>query len=292
MNQIFSIEIQDFNLKNTFENGQCFRWNAAEDGYMGVIFGQTVKVTQDGSFFIFYGIDEAFFRNHLVTYFDLKRDYRAIFASIPPEENLQLAFAYGCGLRILRQDPWETLISFIISQNNNIARIKKIIENLCTACGQPLDFCGQTYYTFPDAEQLASLTPDQLRALGCGYRADYIYDTARRIAQGKADLLQITKMTFHDAKNALLLFHGVGPKVADCILLFGMGFYEAFPIDTWIRKVMQKLYLCKAAGEAEMQTCARETFGSYAGIIQQYLFYYARDHKLKGIEIDSKPWLG
>lgn len=291
MSSSFTLEIKDLSLKNTFENGQCFRWRPQDGGYTGVVDGRVLHILQEGSRFTFWGADEAYFKSVLVPYFDLERDYGLFGEIAEGDELLENALRYGKGMRILRQDAWEVLISFVISQNNHIARIRKLIEKICAACGTPITEQDQTFYAFPTSEQLVELTPARLREMGCGYRGEYIFQAARRVAAGEAVLAEIARRPYPQAKAALSAFTGIGPKVADCILLFGMGFVQAFPIDTWIRKVMQGKYLCRTAGEKEMQACAAEKFGSCAGILQQYLFYYARDHKIKGFIIDSETGL-
>lgn len=280
---MFEVSFKDFNLKNTFENGQCFRFNRYKDGYLGVALNHVIYICQDGEHFFFDGVSREEFDRLFVPLFDLERDYQAIARSFKQEENLVRAIEYGKGMRIMAQDRWETLFSFIISQNNNISRIKTIIERICIKYGTPIEFDNTVFYTFPTAKQLKDVTEADYAALGCGYRAKYLEQIVKTYLDKKIDLDAIAKMEYTQAKKQLTSYLGIGPKVADCILLFGLNFYSAFPVDTWIKKVMEELYLKKKATKEEIQACAKENFGEYAGIAQQYLFYYARENKIKGL---------
>ncbi len=282
---MFKVKVKDFDLKNTFENGQCFRFNPYKGGYLGIALGEVIYLEKTGRADLWIdGVDAAIFDRKFVPYFDLQADYSRIAASFPQEENLRRALEYGRGMRILRQDPWETLLSFVISQNNHIGRIKAIVERLCSRYGSPLAYDGSVFYTFPTAEQLKDVSAQEYAALGCGYRAGYLEEIVKNKLEGKINLDRLQKCGYDDAKEQLLVLKGVGPKVADCILLFGLGYTQAFPVDTWIKKVMETLYLKKSASKAEIEQFAYETFGSYAGFAQQCLFYYAREHRIKGIE--------
>ena len=282
---MFQVEVKDFDLKNTFENGQCFRFNPYKGGYLGVALGEVIYLQKTGeTTFRISGVNAEVFIEKFVPYFDLETDYACIAASFPPEENLQKAMEYGRGMRILHQDVWETLVSFIVSQNNHIGRIKAILERICTCYGTPIAFDGAVFYTFPAPEQLKDVSAGDYAALGCGYRAAYLEELVQNTLEGKINLDRLQKCGYDDAKEQLLALKGIGPKVADCILLFGLGHLEAFPVDTWVKKVMETLYLKKPASGAEIKQFARGAFGAYAGLAQQYLFYYAREHKIKGIE--------
>jgi len=188
-------------------------------------------------------------------------------------------------MRILRQQPWEALVSFIISQNNNITRIKGIIERICAKCGSELVYDNNVYYAFPTAEELKDMHESDYAALGCGYRASYLDKTVHDMLDGKIDLDGLKSIGYENARAELIKLKGVGPKVADCIALFGLNYLDAFPVDTWIKKVMEALYLKKSATNKEISEFAHLAFGEYAGIAQQYLFYYARENKIKGIDI-------
>ncbi len=280
---MFEVNFKDFNLKNTFENGQCFRFNRYKDGYLGIAGQNVIYIVQDGEKFFIDGVSKKIFEDVFVKLFDLKRDYATIISGFKAEENLLNAVKYGNGMRIMAQDRWETLFSFIISQNNNIARIKTIIERICLKYGTPIEFDNTVFYSFPTAKQLENVTEQDYAALGCGYRAKYLEQMVKTFLAGEIDLDKIAKMEYPQAKKELTSYLGIGPKVADCVLLFGLNFYSAFPVDTWIKKVMEALYLKRKATKEEISACASENFGEYAGIAQQFLFYYARENKIKGI---------
>jgi N-glycosylase/DNA lyase len=281
---MFTRIIEDFDLKNTFLNGQCFRFDPYKDGYLGIALDKVIFLKKEGDMFYIDGVTEHEFDSLFVDYFDLSRDYKAIASSFLTEENLEKAIDYGSGMRILRQDPWETLISFIISQNNNIARIKGIVSRLSAKYGTSTEYDGAVFYLFPTAQQLKNVTEADYKSLGLGYRAGYLEKTVKDMLENKIDLNALKNVDYFIAKEMLLKLHGVGPKVADCILLFGLNHLEAFPVDTWIKKVMESLYLKRSATNKEIWCFAQKAFGEYAGIAQQYLFYYAREHKIKGVD--------
>lgn len=280
---MFEIEIKNFSLKNTFENGQCFRFNRYKEGYLGIACGRAIYLCQDGDKFTVDGVNEDEFQKYFVPLFDLDRDYNKITQSFFREENLDRAIEYGKGLRIMAQDRWETLVSFIISQNNNIARIKSIIERICLKYGDEIEFDGNIFYSFPTAEQLKNATEEEFACLGCGYRSSYLVKTVKEYLQGNIDFDYLASIGYENAKAELCKMYGIGPKVADCVALFGLNYLNAFPVDTWIKKVMESLFLKRSATKTEISAVANELFGEYAGIAQQYLFYYARENKIKGI---------
>ena len=187
---------------------------------------------------------------------------------------------YGWGMRILNQDPWETLISFIISANNNITRIKGIIERLSQKFGREICWEGKSYYTFPAPESLACASEEDLKACGCGYRGAYIKKTAAMVAEGLISPYKIRELSYEEGHKTLLSCMGVGDKVADCILLFSMEKPEAFPVDVWVKRVMEYFYIGSPVPIRQIKTIAAEKFGKYAGLAQQYLFYYAREKKI------------
>ncbi len=281
---MFNIVIKDFDLKNTFLNGQCFRFDPYKNGYLGIALGKVIYLEKDGDNFLIDGVTKEEFDSLFVDYFDLKRDYKSITDSFVKEENLLKALKYGSGMRILRQDPWETLISFIISQNNNIGRIKAIISRLSGKYGTPIIYDDTVFYLFPTAKQLQNVTEQDYKNLGLGYRAKYLESTVKDVLDNKVDFESLKTMGYFNAKEQLLKLNGVGPKVADCILLFGLNYLDAFPVDTWIKKVMEGLYLKRSATNKEIWDYAQAAFGEYAGIAQQFLFYYGRENKIKGID--------
>ena len=261
--------VTDFNLERIFECGQCFRWNADSNGvYTGVAMGKAASIyAQDNCVYISGTVED--FENIWRDYFDLDRDYETIRKSVCIDEYMTKASQFGAGIRILRQDKWEALCSFIISQCNNIPRIKKIVETLCENFGQPVDFQGKIYYTFPSAQTIAQLTVDDLGVLRSGYRAPYIINAAKAVASGELDLEAIASGDPKDAIKTLKTLNGVGDKVANCVVLFGLQMLDAFPIDVWIKKVITEQY---------GKNFDPAVFSPYAGIAQQYMFYYARSN--------------
>lgn len=260
----------DMSLEHTFECGQCFRFFRQPDGaYAGVAFDRPVRLwyTPDG--FAVSGSREDF-DNIWKKYLDLELDYAALSADFPRDDFTQSAIAYGRGLRILSQQPWEALCSFIISQCNNIVRIQGIVRTLCRLFGEETELMGEIFYTFPTAERIASLSLDELAPLRAGYRDAYILSAARRVASGEFCFSALERLDTPAARRELLSLEGVGSKVADCFLLFGMHRLDAFPIDTWMKK----------AAAYYPGGLSAESFGKYAGIAQQYIFYYAKSQKI------------
>jgi len=267
-NEVVLSDIPDFNLSKTFECGQCFRWNTDEAGvYTGIAFGKVLKLRCSGGNIIFTCSAEDF-ENIWCDYFDFTRNYSDIRNLLCTDNFMKEATSYGTGIRILKQEKWETLCSFIISQNNNIPRIKKIIEVLCYTFGDKIIFENKPYYTFPPAQRLASLSINDLSVLRCGYRTNYILSAAQSIAGNTINLEALKALTPESAKKALMQLHGVGAKVADCTLLFGLHMLDSFPRDVWIERALLKFY------DKEFNP---QIFSPYAGIAQQYIFYYIRN---------------
>lgn len=279
--------VKDFNSDQIFDCGQCFRWERDEDGlYTGTACGKAAAVDYDAEneTLKIYGADREDFESIWRRYFDLDRDYASIKEILSQhDEVIRDAIAYGSGIRILNQEKWETLISFIISQNNNIPRIKKCINSLAENFGQKVgEIRGKTYFGLPSPERLASLTVEDLAVCRLGYRAGYLIETARKVAEEGIDSLErlgSSHVSRQEAFEALRGYRGVGPKVANCILLFSMGKFDSFPIDVWVRKVMNRLYGIEEGKVKDMEAFAEKTFGMYGGIAQQYLFYYITHSK-------------
>lgn len=261
--------IENFDLKNTLDCGQAFRWECDDNGiWRGVAFGRYLELCKDeNGTVILYNTNKDDFDAVWCEYFDLDRNYSEIIAAVSGNEILKKAAEFGQGIRVLNQEPWETLCSFIISQNNNIKRIKGIIKILCENFGDKID----GGYTFPSAERVASLTLDDLSILRAGFRGKYILDAASKVASGEIDLKVLSSLPLDTARQELMKIKGVGPKVADCALLFSHKQSCAFPKDVWIKRAMEVLFGGELPKEAE----------PYAGIIQQYIFFYARETKLK-----------
>lgn len=284
MEQQYIIDnIKNFNLKHIFECGQCFRWNMQEDGsYTGVFRNNVIKALETEKGIIFRGKCDGDIKEICDDYFDINNDYSTIKNKLSEiDENMKNSISYGYGIRILHQDIWETLISFIISANNNIPRIKSIIERMSAKFGKEIIFEGKKYYTFPTPEELKKARIEDFRALGMGFRDKRIYETTQKVLTEETNLYEIENMTTKDAREILLQFPGVGPKVADCIMLFSMKKYDAFPIDVWVRRVMNELYIKNQdenkVSKSELENLAKEKYGNLAGLAQQYLFYWRRE---------------
>lgn len=259
----------DFNLKHTFDCGQCFRWNENSDGsFSGVIYDKAVNIREknDGSFETDFEDLEI-----LKDYFDLERDYGSLKKTFSGDENLKKASEYGYGIRILHQEPWETLISFIISANNNIPRIKKIINSLCQNYG---DKISDGFYTFPKPETLAKLEVSDLDVIKSGFRAKYIIDASKKVYSREVELEKIYDMPSYEGREYLKKIKGVGDKVADCTLLFAYRKYDVFPKDVWIKRILNNLY---GLDEKDFDNGVKHLFGNLGGFAQQYLFYYERE---------------
>ena len=274
-----------FEPKHIFECGQCFRWDEEEDGsYTGIVKNNVInvkKVNNDIHFFSF-GADNL--EKLVIDYFDLTRNYEEIKNKLSKiDEYLKNSIEYGSGIRILNQDLWETIISFIISANNNIPRIKGIINRISQKYGERIEWKGKDYYTFPTVENLAKASVEDLRNLGLGFRDVRVYETTHKILDKEVDLDGLRKeQDTQKVRDILLTLSGVGPKVADCILLFStLKRFDVFPIDVWVRRVMNELYIKNAdetkVNKKEIEKLAKEKYGALEGLAQQYLFYWKRD---------------
>ena len=264
--QIVISDVRDLDLEQTLDCGQSFRWEKQNDGsFSGVAFDKYVNISLDGTDMTIKNAVEDD-RELWFDYFDLALDYGKIREDISEiHPVLKEAAKYAPGIRILRQEPYEALCTFIISQNNNIKRIKGIVARLCESFGDEIE---DGVYGFPSAERLAELTPDDLAPLRAGFRNRYIIDSAKKVASGEVDLELCKTADYETSRAELMKITGVGVKVADCTLLFGMHRVEAFPIDVWMKRAMEKLFPGMTAAE----------FGEYAGIAQQYIFHYSRMH--------------
>ena len=274
-----------FELKDIFDCGQCFRWNKDEDGsYTGIFGNNVINVSKVENDVVFKGICENDIKDVCEYYFDLNRDYKKIKEELSKiDEHMKKSVEYGKGIRILNQDLWETIISFIISANNNIPRIKGIIERISKQYGNEIIYNGKEYYTFPTPIELSKATVEDLRKLGLGFRDVRVYETTQIILNKKVDLDKLKEeKDFNKVRETLLTLPGVGPKVADCILLFStLKRWEAFPIDVWVRRVMNELYIKNVdetkVSKKQIEEIAYEKFGNLAGLAQQYLFYWKRE---------------
>ncbi|MGE5474290.1 MAG: DNA-3-methyladenine glycosylase family protein [Ignavibacteriales bacterium] len=278
----FSIEnIKNFNLKHTFECGQCFRWwKNSDESYSGIVSGNIFNVKISGNTLHVESSmhdSQKFFEE----YIDNNRDYSEIKRKISVNDsNMNKAVEFGYGMRILKQDHWETLVSFIISANNNIPRIIKTIEKLSELYGAPFEINDKTYYAFPTPQDIIENQEDKLAQCGLGFRCRYIKHAAEMVLYGEIDLNTIEKLDTGLAKKELMRINGVGPKVADCTLLYSYGRYDVFPTDIWIKRIVETLYFGTEKRISEIHEFAHDRFGGYAGFAQQYLFYYARENKV------------
>lgn len=259
-----SVSRECFDAALSVDCGQSFRWKPVSENEMqGVAFGRILRFAQDDEKVTFQGVSEEDFLKIWVPYFDLDRDYSAICRRLKTDYYLGKAVTECPGIRILRQDSWEALCSFIISQNNNIPRIKGIIERLCATLGEPIDG-GE--FSFPDAEKIVSAGIEALAPLRAGFRAKYIIDAAEKVASGEVDLQKIAVSPLDEGRDELIKIKGVGEKVAQCALLYGFGKIDAFPVDVWVKRIMAELY---PDGLPECTNGVR-------GIAQQYLFHWYR----------------
>ena len=266
---MITITKENFDIEQICNSGQCFRMSQVEENTYSVIaYGKYIEVTQEkGSNQLTFSCDEEEFETIWKEYFDLNADYGAYIASIPEEDSyLRKASEFGKGIRILKQDLWEMIISFIISQQNNIKRIRKCIETICQKYGEEKrNFKGEVYYDFPTVERLSVATEEELRACNLGYRSKYIVKTTKSIKEKEVDLEKLKEMAFPLAKQELLKLTGIGVKVAECICLFALHQMDGFPVDTHIKQVFEQQY---------PDGFPFEQYEGYAGVIQQYIFYY------------------
>lgn len=264
---MISIELENFNIRQIMGSGQCFRMDETDTDGFAVIAGKKyVEVRQKGQV-VDFDCSQEDFLFFWIPYFDLDADYsRYIQAVNPRDRYLCAAVQHGQGIRILRQDLWEMLITFLISQQNNIRRIRRCIENICTQYGERIILPdGREYYGFPKPQALAAASEEDLRACNLGYRAKYVHQAALDVADGRIDLSGIQSMSYKKAREALLEIYGVGGKVADCICLFALHQLDAFPVDTHIRQVLDQHY---------KRGFPNRRYKGMRGVMQQYIFYY------------------
>lgn len=270
--------IDRIDIERSCACGQSFRWKKDGDGFVAPALGRVVRVCQNDCDICIYPCKKGEEKDWLA-YFDLDRDYAAIEKRLSVDEQLSMCIGSASGIRVFAQEPFETLITFIISANNNIGRIAGIVERLCALCGEKAEFDGKEYYLFPKPESIAALEESELVGIGSGYRAPYIKKSAAIIAGGY-QLEKLRDMPLDIARKELLKFPGVGPKVADCVLLFGLGHTDAFPVDVWIGRAMSEIYFDGESPKKKQLEAAIRALGSESGIVQQYIFHYARQTAL------------
>jgi N-glycosylase/DNA lyase len=265
-----------FDLDCTLGCGQVFRWDYTGDWWHGVVGSSPISIRQSGNLLEYSGADEQLIRR----YFQLDLDLESILRAIDHDPVIHAAIADHRGLRIVRQEPWECLISYICAQNANIPFIRRMIANMAERFGEPLAADGECRHAFPNPEVLAACSIQDLRVCSLGYRAPYVLDTARQVAGDPDWAERVRALSYPEAHELLMQYRGVGPKVSDCILLFAFGRYEAFPVDVWLRKVMYRHYLGEACSRSALGCreyrfigdFAREHFGPFAGYAQEYLY--------------------
>lgn len=263
-NRAYITDISYISLKDTLDCGQCFRWKECEDkSWEGIVKGEFCSALTEGDALILEGITEESFWGLWCDYFDLERDYKALINTFSQDELLRRACLYAPGIRLLKQDPWEAFISFIISQNNNITRIRGLIEKLCFEYGEKKN----KGYAFPTPKALADVSVNEYSSLGFGYRAEYLSTASKAVASGEFSLDELISLSTEEAKKRLMQIKGIGPKVADCVLLFGLGKMECCPADVWMKRVL-------AAYGGKLPPCTKGAEGP----AQQFLFHYVRNN--------------
>ncbi len=307
--------VDSFELPHIFDCGQCFRWDIQPDGsYIGVIKSGVMRVSKHGKSITFEGILDGDINSIVYDYFDLGTDYNVLKNRLAMiDSNMKKSVEFGSGIRILKQDLWEMIISYIISANNNIPRIKGIINRISKRVGKKVSWNGVDYYLFPTVEELAKLSVSDLRELGTGFRDKRIYKTTQMILNKDIDLESLRSAALRnesdldclksvalknecyieclkkkcakstdEIREILLSLEGVGEKVADCILLFGLHRFDTFPVDVWVRRVMNTLYIHNEdetkVNKKQIRDVAYKLFGDIEGMAQQYLFYWAREN--------------
>lgn len=275
---------KSFEPVHIFECGQCFRWNKEEDGsYTGVIKNGVINVKKLGNDVNFTGVCDENIKKICEEYFNLQTNYEAIKEKLSNIDiYLKNSIEYGNGIRILKQDLWETLLSFIISANNNIPRIKTIIERIAKKYGNRIEYRNKIYYTFPTPEMLQNASIDNFRGLGLGFRDVRIYETVQRTLKGEIDLEKLKQEENTEVlRKKLLEIPGVGPKVADCVMLFALNRFDVFPVDVWVKRVISELYFDKKEQTPNViHEFAEKQYGDLAGLAQQYLFYWRRENSI------------
>ncbi len=276
--KVILTDIKHFSVAKTLECGQAFNFEKLEENfYRLTAFGRVLYLKQDDEKILMYPTNKEDFDNIWVNYFDLNTDYEYIYNKFVKDETLRPLVEYGDGIRILKQEKWECLISFIISQNNRIPQIKKCINYFGENFGEKIE----NGFAFPTPEQLSLKTVEELMESKVGFRSKYIYDCTSKVVNGEIKLEEIQEKTRDEIAQELMKIKGVGVKVANCVLLFAFSKGEAFPVDVWIKRAMETLYFEGKEQKADyIQSFAEEKFGEFSGIVQQYIFYYARDNSL------------
>ncbi|OPJ63500.1 DNA-3-methyladenine glycosylase family protein [Clostridium chromiireducens] len=291
-------EVKNFKLRHIFECGQIFRfWEIEENNFIVIAFGKLIEVKEEGNNVIIYNTTWEDFNNIWLRYFDLGRDYSIIKEDLSKDTLLKQSIEFGYGVRVLNQDPFEMLLSFIISARNNIPSIKKTVNKISTKWGKEINYKGTIYYAFPSIDEIKDASLEDIQETGASFRSKYIVDTIKNVYNasinevdnpgineecpyGKYDLNYIRNLSDDECHDALQEFKGVGSKVADCIMLFSMEKTSAFPVDVWVKRAMIHFYGAEDSSLNKIRIFARNKFGKLSGFAQQYLFYYARENKI------------
>lgn len=279
MTQSVRWPVADYDLALTLDCGQAFRWTREPDGWTGVVAGRWVRVWQRGDMLHAETVESQAQWRWLADYLQVDADLSAILRTFPNDDPMRAAVSACRGLRLLRQEPWECLASFILSSTKQIAQIRQVVRRLCARFGEPVPAPPglPAAFGFPAAERIARLREAELRACQTGFRAPYLLHAARAVAEGRLDLASLHQRPLAEAREQLLQLRGVGPKIADCVLLFACGFSRAFPVDVWIERTLRETYFGEhKAGMRELRAFAGAHFGPHAGWAQQYLFHHAR----------------
>ncbi len=282
-NNIIIKDASDFSVAQTLECGQCFHFvKLNEDDYVLSAYGKMLHITQNGDEIILHDTSRKDFDDIWYNYFDLGNDYGEIKRQLlEKDDKLKEAIETMWGVRILKQEFFETLISFIISQNKQIPHIKKIVADISRTKGKLLgEVNGVSVYAFPPAEEIKDITEEELKELKTGFRAPYIMDAIKKINSGEVSEAALSQMNNEEVMSSLCSIKGVGEKIGNCVMLFGLCRRDAFPIDVWIKRIMEYLYFGKETKKEDIRDFAAKQFGELGGYAQQYLFYYGRDKKL------------
>lgn len=279
-NKVVVKNIKNFIPSHIFENGQCFRWSKTDLGtYIIVAKNRVVEIEVRDRDLIIHNSNLDDFENIWIKYFDLERDYGELKLSLKKYDHLGQAIEFGNGLRMLNQDPFEMIISFIISSNNRIPMIKKAINSISENFGECTLYKGNKYYFFPSLDKLYSVTQEEFRNCSVGFRDKYLFNTMKLISEN--DIKRIMLLSDDECHKELQKFPGVGSKVSDCIMLFSMGKYSAFPVDVWVKRAMMKFYVAPDTSLKKIRDFGRGLFNELSGFAQQYLFYYVRENNIK-----------
>lgn len=297
-NYVIIEDVKNFKLKHIFECGQIFKFEEiAEGNFIVIAFGKLIELKEEGNNILIYNSTEEEVRKTWLKYFDLDRDYSKIKEELSKDNLLKESIEFGYGVRVLNQDPFEMLLSFIISARNNIPSIKKTVNKISIKWGQKIDYNGKVYYAFPSIHEIKDATLEEIQETGASFRSKYIVDTIKNVYNSikdekdlnfneenssmKYNLDYIKTLNDDECHDALQEFKGVGAKVADCIMLFSMEKTSAFPVDVWVKRAMIHFYGAEDSSLNKIRIFARNKFGKLAGFAQQYFFYYARENKIK-----------